>query len=382
MPKATRSRILHIMSSHGGGISTFIHNLAMGINKYGIVFDVATFHECPPSFVEAIQRTGGDVYLIKNPKEEGWGKFKSSLNHIMKLYDYDIVHCHITGYRALAYKLIVERYSRAKFIIHAHYTIDDDRMNSLRRLKHYLFQRLNANLSEMYVGCSKIAVQSIFGYQIPDNQIIVIPNSIDEQKFMYSPGRRETLNQKWRETLGINSQTLVVGQIGRLTPIKNHRLTLQLAKHAKELQKDVQFVIFGAGELETDIRQSIAQNQLEDYVILAGRYQPIDEVYPLFDCVIMPSFHEGLGTVAIESQAAGVPIVYSNTLPYEANLNVGLVTTMKLTDSVSLWFEAIIRAARTTRVPDETRLMALNKYKYTNYQAVRYYATVVAGVRL
>lgn len=92
MSQETNKRVLHIMSSHGGGISTFIRNLATEIHRFGIVYDVVTYDKCPQEFIEAIQRTGGDVYQLKNPKKDGWIQFFKSFSRVIKLYDYDIIH--------------------------------------------------------------------------------------------------------------------------------------------------------------------------------------------------------------------------------------------------------------------------------------------------
>lgn len=89
MSQKVNKRILHIMSSHGGGISTFIRNLATEIHRFGIVFDVVTYGPCPPEFVEAIRRTGGDVYQIKNPKKKDGDSFTNhshvSLSYIIMM---------------------------------------------------------------------------------------------------------------------------------------------------------------------------------------------------------------------------------------------------------------------------------------------------------
>lgn len=378
MSQKVNKRILHIMSSHGGGISTFIRNLATEIHRFGIVFDVVTYDDCPQEFIDTIRRTGGDVYQLRNPKKEGWLQFYKSFSRVVKLYNYDVIHCHISGYRALAYKMVSQFQSNAEFIIHAHYYVDDNQLSIPKRFLHYLNQVINYSASAKFVGCSRDAVQALFGYKIDREDMIIIPNSINPDGFIIDKDREQELVAVGEERYNIASDELVIGQVGRLTPIKNHTLMLQIAELAKLKQLKMRFLIAGSGELESELQSRIQQNNLSNYVQLIGRVSPIEELYPLFDVLLFPSIHEGLGTTAIESQAAGVPVVLSNTIPIEVELELGLTYRVNLEASPSTWLEQIIQASHTQPISQQERLMALERHNYTNIQAAKLYASSIA----
>lgn len=378
MSQKVNKRILHIMSSHGGGISTFIRNLATEIHRFGIVFDVVTYGPCPPEFVEAIRRTGGDVYQIKNPKKEGWRQFYKSFSRVIKLYHYDVIHCHIAGYRALAYKTISNFQSEAEFIIHAHHYVDDNQLSVAQRFLHYLNQMINQTVSAKFVGCSRDAVQALFGYKIDRKDMIIIPNSIEPNDFIFELDEANHLRESGREHYGIAKDTIVVGQIGRLAPIKNHALMIQVAEMAKLKNLNMKFIIAGSGELEAELKERIKMNQLEDYVQLVGRISPIAELFPVMDVLLFPSINEGLGTTAIESQAAGVPVVLSHTIPMEVELGLNLLHRVNLSAAPSDWLKEVLKASRERKVDSSERLMALERNNYTNIQAAKLYATSIA----
>lgn len=378
MSQKVNKRILHIMSSHGGGISTFIRNLATEIHRFGIVFDVVTYEQCPQEFVEAIQRTGGDVYQIKNPKKEGWKQFYKSFSRVIKLYNYDVIHCHISGYRALAYKSISTFKSDAEFIIHAHYYVDDNQLTVPKRFLHYLNQMINQTTSAKFVGCSRNAVQALFSYKIERKDMVIIPNSINPADFLMEPDEEISLREQGRAKYGIADDTLVVGQVGRLAPIKNHALMIQVAELVKMKKLNIKFLIAGSGELEEELQNRIKVNQLEDYVQLIGRVSPIADLFPVMNVLLFPSINEGLGTSAIESQAAGVPVVLSNTIPMEVELGIDLLYRVDLNATPNEWLKEILKASKNRSVESSDRLMALERNNYTNIQAAKLYASSIA----
>lgn len=378
MSQKVNKRILHIMSSHGGGISTFIRNLATEIHRFGIVFDVVTYEQCPQEFVEAIQRTGGDVYQIKNPKKEGWKQFYKSFSRVIKLYNYDVIHCHISGYRALAYKSISTFKSDAEFIIHAHYYVDDNQLTVPKRFLHYLNQMINQTTSAKFIGCSRNAVQALFSYKIERKDMVIIPNSINPADFLMEPDEEISLREQGRAKYGIADDTLVVGQVGRLAPIKNHALMIQVAELVKMKKLNIKFLIAGSGELEEELQNRIKVNQLEDYVQLIGRVSPIADLFPVMNVLLFPSINEGLGTSAIESQAAGVPVVLSNTIPMEVELGIDLLYRVDLNATPNEWLKEILKASKNRSVESSDRLMALERNNYTNIQAAKLYASSIA----
>lgn len=370
-------RVLHIMSSFGGGISTFIMNLASEIQQYGIVFDVVTYHEVSEAFQAAIQGTGGDVYQLKNPKHSGWKAFKESYTRVLDLYPYDAIHCHITGYRAMVYKILSRPYGVKRFYVHAHFLLDEESKNPKVLLSNTLNRQINRYISDGRIGCSTLAIKSIFGYDTPLSQMMKIPNSINPQDFIMDTPTYGRLRREGRAILGFKEDALLFGQIGRLEPIKNHKKTLEIAAYMKAHQLPGHFLIVGDGKLKNAIIQEIQDRSLEAQVTFVGRKQPIAPFMPVLDCLIFPSFREGLGTVAIESQAAGVPVVISRSLPPEIDLNIGLIKRLSLHNGPDQWYEALCEGAAKPRLRQGQRLEAIQGNHYTNKEAARLYARYI-----
>jgi glycosyltransferase involved in cell wall biosynthesis len=60
------------------------------------------------------------------------------------------------------------------------------------------------------------------------------------------------------------------------------------------------------------------------------------------DVFLFPSLHEGLGLVLIEAQAAGLPCIFSNVVPEEADVIKPLVQRISLSQPVSDWVKAVL----------------------------------------
>ena len=59
------------------------------------------------------------------------------------------------------------------------------------------------------------------------------------------------------------------------------------------------------------------------------------------DCFLFPSLYEGLGLALVEAQAAGLPCVFSDVIPAEADVYPPLLRRIPLDASPETWAEAI-----------------------------------------
>lgn len=372
-------RILHIMSGFGGGISSFVKNKAEGLVDQSITFDVVTYDECSPAFVEAIEATGGSVYQLINPKKEGWGAFRQSFIRVLKQHHYDAVHCHISGYRAIPYRILLQRFNIPAFYIHAHLTLMRGKQSFINRIQTYLYQRLNRHLSDANVGCSKEAIYSTFGYDLADDQMMVIPNSIDSFSFIEAGENADELRAKHRQKFNIDENELLIGQIARLETVKNHEFTLRLAQYMNEHQLPGKIILLGDGNLKEEIQRKIEALGLSQRVLVAGRVQPITEFFPMLDVLFLPSLREGLPTVVVEAQASGIPTVMADTITTEVDLGLGMVQAVSLDNPLSAWYQAIVTASETQPPTMQKRLNRIKAENFTNESSARLYEQFLRG---
>jgi glycosyltransferase involved in cell wall biosynthesis len=116
---------------------------------------------------------------------------------------------------------------------------------------------------------------------------------------------------KLREKIGVSNDTLLIGIVGRLAKVKNHKMFLDAAilflkNHNKP---NVKFVLVGDGELRQTLKNYAVEKGLKDQVIFYGWEKNIPMIYADLDILALTSLNEGTPVSIIEAMAASVPVV-------------------------------------------------------------------------
>jgi glycosyltransferase involved in cell wall biosynthesis len=99
--------------------------------------------------------------------------------------------------------------------------------------------------------------------------------------------------------------------VGRLIPIKGHDVLLRAVATARERLPGLTLEIAGDGELESELRATAIRLGLDDAVTFLGRVAPVYPVLERAEVVVVPSFGEGFGMVALEAMERGRPVIAS-----------------------------------------------------------------------
>ncbi len=102
-----------------------------------------------------------------------------------------------------------------------------------------------------------------------------------------------------------------VGIVGRLVPVKNHRLFLEaVAKISKEKpQLKVRFKIIGDGELRGELEEYARELKIVPWVEFTGWQRDLPAVYADLDVVCLTSLNEGTPVSLIEAMACARVVV-------------------------------------------------------------------------
>ncbi|HEX5890255.1 MAG TPA: glycosyltransferase [Pyrinomonadaceae bacterium] len=117
----------------------------------------------------------------------------------------------------------------------------------------------------------------------------------------------ESRRAKFRDELGVDDETVLVGIVGRLTEIKNHEMFLQIVARV-DLEK-VKFVIIGDGSLREPLEQQAKALGVQEKVIFAGGRKDPEYFYPALDICALTSRNEGTPLTLIEAMANARPVI-------------------------------------------------------------------------
>ncbi len=186
-------------------------------------------------------------------------------------------------------------------------------------------------------GCSALALRWLFPGRWRTGH--VIHNGIDLDKFSFDPVAREQL----RERYNIAPSTTVFINVGRCTKQKNQSFILDLA--AERLGNDELYIIIGDGPLMSELTARKEHSGL-DNVLLLGKQDDVTRWLSAADVFLFPSVYEGLGIVAVEAQATGLPVLASDTIPPEADMALGTFHRLTIKDKTA-WHKLMDNAKDT-----------------------------------
>jgi glycosyltransferase involved in cell wall biosynthesis len=200
-------------------------------------------------------------------------------------------------------------------------------------------------------------------------QFSIVPLGLDLNVFSGWNERGQT----FRAELGLASEDILVGIVGRLTEIKNHELFLRGAALFKSQfskpDKRVRFVVVGDGALRTTLERQTAELGLADDVVFTGSRRDMENVYPAMDVVALTSRNEGTPLTLIEAMANARPVIATAVGGVIDLLGEPLVRTGRESDGLDPTF--IVRERGISVAPDNAEAFAAGLRKLIEDSTLR-----------
>jgi len=348
-------RILHSVSNMDrAGIETMLMNYYRNIDRSQVQFDFLCNKTKPGAYDEEILDLGGRIFHTPglNPLV-----FMSYQHYMGRLFaehpEYRILHGHNGAFAV--YSLYAAKCAKIPVrIFHGHDT------NLTRDLKYplkiFCMQFMEQNINHRF-ACGVEAARFYYGDKVvQEGSFRVLPNAIDVDKFVF----KENVREYMREKHNLQNRK-VIGHIGRFMHQKNHEFLLNIFAKLHQQVPEVFLVLLGDGELMPAVkRQAQALGIFQD-VMFVGNVPNANEWYQAFDMFLLPSHYEGLPVVGIEAQAAGLPVIFADTITKEIAFNEQ-VKYIRLYSSIDQWTKEIINSLKQTERPDNFSLITDNNY--------------------
>lgn len=325
-------RVLQVVTKmDAAGIETLLMNFYRNIDRRKVQFDFLVHRDEVGFYDDEIKKLGGNIYRVLpiDPLHHR-AYIKSLKSFFKKNNNYKIVHSHLNTYSMYVLRE-AKNYGIPVRIAHSH--ISNVPLDIKSPFRYYTRYKLQ-NYSNYEFACSYEAGQWMFKGA---KNIAYINNSIDSEKYIYN----RVTDKRLRAQYDLNDN-LVVAHIGRFTKQKNHQKLIEIFKEISDVEPNAKLVLIGKGELEGKIKAEIKKMGIQNKILFLGEVSNVNEILQMVDVFIFPSFYEGLGIVAIESQAAGIKTFVSENIPREAFITTDIFE-IDLSVSASMWAEKILR---------------------------------------
>jgi len=232
---------------------------------------------------------------------------------ILKERTPDIVHTHTAkaGFSArftvIIYNLLFRRH--VKLVHTFHGNVFEGYFDRFSSYSFILIEKIIARFTDVIIAISESQKADLINkYKIASaSKLCTIRLGFDLLPFLNAGESKG----KFKQLMGVDEKTVIIGIIGRLVAIKDHRMFLDAAHMllARNPGLNVKFVIVGDGELRNDLKAYCRQLDLDTYVEFCGWIRNIPMVYADLDILALTSQNEGTPVSIIEAMATGVPVI-------------------------------------------------------------------------
>ncbi len=173
---------------------------------------------------------------------------------------------------------------------------------------------------------------------------------IDSARFRGDPNVAKALLCREFRWPGNNVIILVAGRLDAFAD-ESHPLIWKNTRKAISIviecaKRDPRIHVLFAGSLNPAVpafQQLIKDEGLSDRIVFAGLRLDIANLMLASDVLLFPSRVEGLGMVAVEAQAAGLPVLASDAVPIDCAVVPGLVRFLSADAAADVWVEEIFQ---------------------------------------
>lgn len=301
-----------IMDGRGGGVDNYLLNFLKNVASEEIRIDFLT-NEVDSELENYLQKYHSRLFAVPNLKHPV-GQFRE-VSKILKNGNYDIAYFNVSTAIDGVAVWATKKKKVKRILIHSH-SAGNDCGNVLKRMIfnviHKVCRLFLYRAATEYYACSKEAGLWLFPKKIVESERFeTVFNAVDLQRFSFKPAVREQV----RKELKLENK-FVVGHVGNFLYAKNHYFLIDILEELKKLRPEAVLVFVGQGERMEDVKERIREKNLENHVRILGFRKDVERIFQGMDFFVLPSYFEGLPTVAIEAQCTGLPCLLSETVPH------------------------------------------------------------------
>ncbi|MBT8337535.1 MAG: glycosyltransferase [Gemmatimonadetes bacterium] len=294
----SRLRILHcIQNLNYGGMERVLSDLVHGVDHERFDPHVLTLQYLG-RYGEGLDRV---ATLHEGPRQGPWSLlWPRALARRIAEIGPDVVHLHSGVWFKAA------RASRQAGVPWIVYT-EHGRVGPERWLPRML-DRAAGRVTDRVVAVSDATAEQLRrGPGVEADRLRVIRNGIDTERFQPGPSRL-------REELGLDTDTVLFGSVGRLEPVKAHATLFRAFRVVVDRLRaqadsgggpDAHLVLAGDGSLRAELEALRSSLGLDDHVTFLGWWDDPEGLLRGLDVFVLSSLSEGTSISLLEAMSSG-----------------------------------------------------------------------------
>lgn len=322
-------KICHVINAfENGGAEAVILNYISHMNRSRFEFHVISHGVVSQACEQKFCNLGFIVHLIPSKKHP--------LKHVVEMYkickkeQFDILHIATTEWAFVAG--FVGKAAGCKHRINHSHMAERPR-GFLSKVTFHIKVCLSKISTNEYWACGIDAAKALFGSgSVKNNEVQIFNNAVEVKKYIFDLDIRSSLRKKF----GFSKDTLVIGNVGRFSPQKNHEFLIDIFAKICAINADSCLLLVGEGPLKQRVEEKVAEKKLENKVLFLGARNDVNCLYQVMDLLLMPSLMEGLPLVGIEAQMSGLKVLLSDVVTREVNFT-GNCEYESLNSSAEIW---------------------------------------------
>lgn len=231
-------------------------------------------------------------------------KYSVNARNVVKEHTADIIHAH--DWLAFGAGLEAKHITKKPLVVHVHATEMDRTGFNAAHPHIYQIEKEGMKRADRVVAVSGYTREVIIKhYKIPRHKVEVVHNGIDLNEYKKDhSGYVQNLKKHFGK---------IVLFVGRLTLQKGPDYFLKAAKRVLEHDKNVTFIVAGAGDAEHAVIHEASHMGIANKIFFTGflRGEELNKIFQAADLYVMPSVSEPFGIACLEALANGTPVLIS-----------------------------------------------------------------------
>lgn len=285
-----------------GGLEHIAIDLCRKVDKKKYEVSILCLEACEPEYETRLAKYGIPVFVVKKSKKVDI-RFYSKVFALINKLGIDVVHIHSCIFDSA----ICTLFSKVKgtiFTAHGLPVATD----IISTCQDFIGLR---RVGRIVAVSDEISEYLIHVLKVPKEKIDVIYNGIDVSEF--KPAKNNKCSDLLKARLNINHDSVVIGTVGRLEPVKNYSMLIRSFKRLKSMvDKQLHLVFVGDGILKGKLESLSRELGIERSVSFLGVRDDVTELLDIFDIFVLTSLTEGISVSLLEAQSKGIPSVVTD----------------------------------------------------------------------